>query len=346
MIDNSKIEQVLSETCSNWKAKGNGYIAKCPICGDSSKHNRTMRLNINFVGGKYNQWLCKCWNGGCEIHSSATNIYKFYMKMKGVSYKEAQKFLHNNSFEWDIAKIKSRLLGNEETKEPERKLDIDLENDCYNINSTTEDRIGKRYVRKLREFYLERRIPIRHSLYIAHTGKYKGRVILPVIMNKKLVYFQGRDLTGLSDKKYINPFVDKRNAILNYDNIDKNQPIVITEGIIDALMCGNQGTSSLGSSMGGFITNLMNNFGYKSEIIICLDNDKAGYAELHNLLYITKLDLYKANVKYFIIPPEFLKYKDLNEIKVNERDIDIYKMVIQNSYDKIEAKQVLSKLGR
>ncbi len=66
--------------------------------------------------------------------------------------------------------------------------------------------------------------------------KWFGRLIIPIFYNDNLVFFQGRDLTSLHVKKYINPSVVRDNIIFGYHNILQNTdaPLYIMEGWFDA----------------------------------------------------------------------------------------------------------------
>lgn len=63
-----------------------------------------------------------------------------------------------------------------------------------------------------------------------------GRLIIPVYKDKKLIFYQGRDLTDLHPKKYQSPSVPKRKVLFGYNQILKRtpDPLYITEGWFNA----------------------------------------------------------------------------------------------------------------
>lgn len=63
-----------------------------------------------------------------------------------------------------------------------------------------------------------------------------GRLIIPIFKDQKLVFFQGRDLSGVHKKKYLSPGIPKDNIIYGYDHLFENvdDPLYITEGWFDA----------------------------------------------------------------------------------------------------------------
>lgn len=69
---------------------------------------------------------------------------------------------------------------------------------------------------------------------------YSKRVIIPVFdLDNKLVTFQGRDVTGLADKKYLFPpgFASTGSVIYNGNVVKSKRPkrIVVSEGVFDAI---------------------------------------------------------------------------------------------------------------
>ena len=69
--------------------------------------------------------------------------------------------------------------------------------------------------------------------------KWHKRVICPCYRNGKLIFYQGRDLTGKSKLKYMNESSIHSNSVVlyGYDELlaKKESPLFITEGIYDAI---------------------------------------------------------------------------------------------------------------
>lgn len=67
---------------------------------------------------------------------------------------------------------------------------------------------------------------------------YRGRIIIPIFDREgKTVTFQGRDYTGLSDKRYLFPPGLNSSGTLLYNgwNYDLQRQIIITEGVFDCI---------------------------------------------------------------------------------------------------------------
>ena len=96
---------------------------------------------------------------------------------------------------------------------------------------------------KLHPFFLGRKTN--------HPGskRWYARLILPIYKDGKLVFFQGRDLTGTRQKKYLSPEIPRENVLYGYDHISKatDEPLYIVEGWFDAWHL--EGVAVLGSRM-------------------------------------------------------------------------------------------------
>ncbi len=74
----------------------------------------------------------------------------------------------------------------------------------------------------------------------AQSKKWFGRLIIPIYKENKLVYYQGRDLTGIATQKYLSPNVPHDNVIYGYENLhtDPDEPLYVLEGWFDAFLLG------------------------------------------------------------------------------------------------------------
>lgn len=94
-----------------------------------------------------------------------------------------------------------------------------------------------------------------HPFYIgrktANPGskKWYGRLIIPFYKDEKLVFYQGRDLTDLRERKYLNPDITRENVLYGYEHIFKetDEPLYIMEGWFDAWHL--EGVAVLGNKM-------------------------------------------------------------------------------------------------
>lgn len=67
-------------------------------------------------------------------------------------------------------------------------------------------------------------------------SKWYGRLIIPVYKDNKLIFWQGRDLTGLHQKKYLSPDVSRDKVLSGFDKLQvySDAPLYVMEGWFDA----------------------------------------------------------------------------------------------------------------
>ena len=104
--------------------------------------------------------------------------------------------------------------------------------------------------------------------------------------------------------KYLNRIQNKDRALYNIHNIEKDNPVILLEGVIDCLYIQNS-IAMLGLSFSPFVSNFLN----KLNVHYLLDNDKAGRSKSKKFLLEGKSVFLWDKWKYN-------DCKDINEIVV------------------------------
>jgi DNA primase len=80
-------------------------------------------------------------------------------------------------------------------------------------------------------------------------SRWYGRLIIPLFKQGKLIFYQGRDLSGQRQAKYLSVENARDNVLYGYDNIYQktDTPLYIVEGFFDAYVLN--GVAVLGSKM-------------------------------------------------------------------------------------------------
>lgn len=327
MIEQYKVEEFLYGNLQKVKRSGGGYVARCPICGDSKKNPNKRRLHVDYYG-RYDEWIYTCYNGGCPNPSG--NIQSLYAHVMGVTWKEANEELEDKKFKPErlIERLDDKIF--EDEVDPTGELDLELK-DCLSLSSKPDGRIQEKYLQLLKEFHVNRWIPTRRDIMVAHSGKYKNRFIIPVYENGQMVYFQGRGITDDVQPKYLNPDVIKENIILNINDFDPDKYIIVTEGLIDAFMVEyNQGTACIGASVSdNFLNKLMHKTG--KGVIISLDNPDLDESGLVNYMKLLEQSRHKHKLKFFFMNDD--RYKDLNDLRIKNKEMNVYEHIVENSED-------------
>jgi len=312
----------ISETKS-----GTHFHCRCPLCGDSQKSKSKKRFHLQFDNENSIYW--QCWNCGLS-----GNFYELYSELENVSIKEAFKLFNRYNEKIILNTLKPKPQKINKKSHNFNTFNYILK-DCIGINDDVSGYILKKYQNILKEFIQKRCVDI--PLYICYQGTYKNRIIIPIWENDDIIYFQGRRIYEGMEPKYLNPSVEKSNILMNKNNFDKDKSIVLNEGIIDADMIGNQGSSFIGKEITQDFIDLVKKYTNK-DIIINLDNDKDGMSKLNEYV-----DIYKS-CKFFIMPDKYNTYKDLNDLVVNRciNKTDMYEFVLNNSYIREKTKMMLT----
>ncbi|GEM_PF-2953875 len=326
MITIEFVSQFIQENFQKVTTSKNGthFLARCVLCGDSQKSPSKRRFNLD-------------WNNGNPIYhcfncNSSGSFLELYSTIKGLTINEAKKDLYSFNPDYLIQQLNSRKKE-KIIKEIEYEDYSYILDDCLFRDSTPDGILEKQLHKKLIGFIKDRKIPPEVPVYIAYKGDYSGRIILPIIQDGVITYFQARSLDS-NKQKYKNPSLSKGNIIFNKDNFDRSKYIIVTEGIIDAMQVGTQGTSCLGASVNDdFLKTLFNLTDVG--VILALDNDKTG---INETVKVIKNSKFSSQLKYFLlIGHKYSQMKDLGEIAQKKDIKNVYDFVVFNSYTKFEA---------
>lgn len=337
MIDLETVSQFMLENFEQVQISNHGkhFLCRCRLCGDSKKNRYKKRFNMDWNNGVPG-WHCF----NCGEHG---NFYEIYGRIKGLTYEEAKKDLHKWS---DNPSVKKIYRAKRNTTHHPADVQINrkkintgnfnwIKDDCYILPRSIGREIfcngimEKNYILTLLQFYEDRKIPREYEIYICHRGRYKNRIIIPILdRDRNIIYFQARRIpkSGITPK-YDNPEAPKELCILNKHRFDKDKYIIVHEGLIDAFMVGDQGTSCLGKEISVDLLQELFKLTDKG-IIVALDNDTEAYKALARFM---KKNPLARKVKYFMYPKKFELFDDINSIVKGSLNFDVYGLITQNS---------------
>jgi DNA primase len=301
------------------------------LCGDSKISPSKKRFHLDYHNGEPGY---HCFN--CGAKGSFVKLYSIIM---GMSIAEAKKEI----YKYDPEQIKKALTekpngnGNGKKEYHIRSMDNILD-ECIGIDTEARGTIEPQYQKLLKKFIEERKIPKNFKIFVATSGRYKGRAIIPIYKDGHIVYFQGRALVNI-EPKYLNPIVEKSGIIMNEEKFQRDKYVIVTEGLLDAMMIGDQGTSVLGADIDEYFVKKVGSMTDKG-IIVVLDNDETGYEKLMGKKKGEGLlnQDYSNPLKFFIMPKKYSHIKDLNQLVSKTNIKNIYQFVVDNSYDKFACK--------
>lgn len=230
-------------------ARGN-VAFKCPFC---NHHKNKLEVNLNENSPSYGYW--QCWVCG-EKGRSIRGLLK-HMSVSREEAEQVLQYVHKGAEEEvQITRI---------TKLPEEFVALtDAE-----PNSFEAKRIKNYlYSRGLTDLDF-----IRYNIGYCTKGRFRDRVIIPSYSeNNTLNYFIGRSIREDAYMKYMNSDAQKDSIIFNEALVNWNMPVILCEGVFDALALRRNAVPLLGK----FISSALMKKLVESpveDVYICLDQD-------------------------------------------------------------------------
>jgi hypothetical protein len=205
---------------------------QCPFCEDHSNH-----LGINLTGKGFNCWLC----------GSRGSAMKLVQTLEDCSKRQALGIM---------ARFQEDGLYSGEPLPPKHETASIHASGSRSIlpKTATTEFPGQHWQYLISRGYNPSLIVEKYKLMACHTsGKYRFRIIIPIIMNGQIVSFVARDVTGKAEKKYLycpnsESIIPRRETLYNIDNV-KSKTAVIVEGPADVWRIGDGAIATLGTSV-------------------------------------------------------------------------------------------------
>lgn len=201
---------LLSQILGSYDALGKGeHYFFCPFC-----HHHNKKFAVNVVKNKWKCWICGAKGG------SLVGLFR-KIDVSPAQIAELRTYLSDA----DIKTFKDDITESATLHLPKEFLPLWKPVDTYAYKHAIS------YVKK-------RNISgydiIRYRMGYCDEGAYKGRIVVPSYgMDGKLNYFVARSYYD-GGMKYKNPPVSK-NVIVFEDQVNWNEPIVLCEGVFDAI---------------------------------------------------------------------------------------------------------------
>jgi DNA primase len=143
------------------------------------------------------------------------------------------------------------------------------------------------------------------------SGEYEGRVVFPSFnLSGNLNYFVGRSYIG-DWRRYINPSV-RSDVVFNHLMLDFLKPIVIVEGVIDAIKAGINSAPLLGSTLSEasiLFSEIVKN---DTTVYLALDSDASRKTERLIKLFL------KYDIELHVVDLQGTPYEDVGDMPKEE----------------------------
>ena len=228
----------------------NNYAYHCPFC-----HHSKPKLEVNLTENKEGKNPWHCWT--CDTRGSS--IYSLFKKIKVSKEK--------------IDKLKSLVKSSKTYVSQTNTDDVKLPEEFKPLsgNISTSDIMARHALAFLKKRNITEDDILKYNIGYCESGKYRNRIIIPTYdKDGNLNFFTARSFDD-SSLKYLNPPLS-RDIIANEHLINWNLPIILCEGLFDALSIKRNVIPLLGK-------NIQNNLMKKlvtskvDKIYIALDKD-------------------------------------------------------------------------
>ena len=226
MIEDKR--KIVTQILGSYWQKGDEHLYHCPYCGHHKK-----KMSINFANGYFKCWVCD--TRGKNIYRIVRKFGNYQQRQK---YRELQGLVDLTDFE-EMFKEYNNIQEKQILEMPEGFVSLcnkDLPMDSTDAFRYLSSRgIGRREILKWKIGYCKE-------------GRYAGRIIIPSFdVEGDLNYFIARSYVGHT-RRYLNPPAN-RDIVFNELNIDWDEPIVLVEGVFDAIAAGANAIPILGSTL-------------------------------------------------------------------------------------------------
>jgi len=201
---------LLSQILGDYKEMGKGeHYFSCPFC-----HHHKKKFAVNVVKNKWKCWVCG---------SRGNHLIGLFKKLdvSPAQIKELKKCLNDDD-------IKSYVDTSDEV------VELHLPYEFKPLWKPVDSFEYKHAINYLKKRGISGYDIIRYRMGYCESGQYGGRIIVPSYgVDGKLNYFVARAYHD-TNMKYKNPPVSK-NVVVFEEQINWNEPIVLVEGVFDAI---------------------------------------------------------------------------------------------------------------
>jgi len=227
MVNQLLVTLVNSVLGSGKATARNNYAYSCPLC-----HHHKPKLEVNLTENREGKNPWHCW--ACDARG--TTIYNLFKQVKAA----ADKFVELNSL----------VKTSKSIKETQVVSSVVLPTEFISLDNVDLSDIMTRHATAyLNNRHVSKYDIIKYNMGYCKEGVYKNMIIIPTYdMDGRLNYFTARSFEKEPYVKYRNPSAS-RDIIPNEHLINWNVPVILCEGLFDAIAIKRNAIPLLGKSI-------------------------------------------------------------------------------------------------
>lgn len=220
--------KIVTDILGSYRRAGDEHLYSCPFCNHHKK-----KMSVNFSINSFKCWVCD---------ARGKNIYRLVRKLG--NYQQRQKYLELQG-RLDLTEFDDIF---NELNDVEEKQIVDLPPEFVSLCNKHLPLRSQAALDYLRGRGITKREILKWKMGFCPKGKYAGRIIIPSFNNNgDCNYFIARTYVG-NYRRYLNPPCG-RDIIFNELNVDWDEPIILVEGVFDAIVAGENAIPILGSTL-------------------------------------------------------------------------------------------------
>jgi len=274
---------------------GKNVSVSCPVCKQNSRTNsKKKKLSICLEKGIYHCWVCE---------SKGKNVASFAFRFANADSVTRQRLIESFNLSQEV----------EEDKKVVIKLPEDFS--LLYFDNSRQGVIAKRYLHKRG---CNPDDLLRYKIGISNDPEYVNRIIIPSFSeDMKLNFYLSRSYDESSIRKYKNCDAKKTEVIFNEYLTNWNKPVVLVEGVFDAIKAGDNAIPVLGSWIDETHLIFQKIVSKKSKVILGFDPDA-----IEKTMKIAK------NLSSFGIDVSICEHKETDFGDMSKEEVKFY---IENS---------------
>jgi len=245
----------------------------CPVCNDLRKSKK--KLYVSLATGWYNCWVC---------NTSGKNINFLFRKHAPQYSLQCQELFPS-----------SAIVSHESLEE---KIIVELPRDAVLVSDESKDPDTRAVFRYLKARGMSRLDMYRWRVCVSQQFYFRRKAIFPSFDDAGILnYYVARSIDE-TKFKYNNAKVPKSRIIFNEIDLDWKEPIIVVEGVFDAVKCPDNTAIALGSTLSKDSALFKKLSQHQCTVIIAFDEDAETKShKVCKKLYRAGCSVYKVTVR-------------------------------------------------